>query len=54
VVAEIADRAVVMYKGEIVEQNSVKEIFSNPSILIQRPYWLADQLIMFVENGCRW
>lgn len=30
VVAEIADRAVVMYKGEIVEQNSVKEIFFNP------------------------
>jgi peptide/nickel transport system ATP-binding protein len=30
VVAEVADRAAVMYKGEIVEQNSVKEIFSNP------------------------
>ena len=30
VVAEIADRAAVMYKGEIVEQNTVKEIFSNP------------------------
>lgn len=30
VVAEIADRAVVMYKGEIVEQNTVKEIFFNP------------------------
>lgn len=30
VVAEIADRAVVMYKGEIVEQNSVKGIFFNP------------------------
>src|SRR5436190_485596 len=29
VVAEIADRAVIMYKGEIVEQNSVKEIFTN-------------------------
>jgi peptide/nickel transport system ATP-binding protein len=29
VVAEIADRAVVMYKGKIVEQNSVKEIFNN-------------------------
>src|SRR6266480_1553959 len=27
VVAEIADRAVVMYKGEIAEQNTVKEIF---------------------------
>lgn len=34
VVAEIADRAVVMYKGEIVEQNTVKEIFNNP----QHPY----------------
>lgn len=30
VVAEIADRAVVMYKGEIVEQNSLKEIFTSP------------------------
>jgi peptide/nickel transport system ATP-binding protein len=29
VVAEIADRAAVMYKGEIVEQDSVKEIFNN-------------------------
>ncbi len=30
VVAEIADRAVVLYKGEIVEQSTVNEIFSNP------------------------
>jgi peptide/nickel transport system ATP-binding protein len=30
VVAEIADRAVVMYQGEIVEHNTVKEIFTNP------------------------
>jgi peptide/nickel transport system ATP-binding protein len=37
VVAEIADRAVVMYKGEIAEQQSVKEIFSNP----QHPYTKA-------------
>ncbi len=37
VVAEIADRAVVMYKGEIVEQNTVKEIFSHP----QHPYTQA-------------
>jgi peptide/nickel transport system ATP-binding protein len=34
VVAEIADRAVVMYKGEIVEQGSVENIFQNP----QHPY----------------
>jgi peptide/nickel transport system ATP-binding protein len=34
VVAEIADRAVVMYKGEIVEQNTVAQIFNNP----QHPY----------------
>jgi peptide/nickel transport system ATP-binding protein len=33
VVAEIADRAVVMYKGEIVEQNSLKEIFLRPQHL---------------------
>lgn len=34
VVAEIADRTLVMYKGEIVEQNTVREIFFNP----QHPY----------------
>lgn len=34
VVAEVADRAVVMYKGKIVEQGTVKEIFSSP----QHPY----------------
>jgi peptide/nickel transport system ATP-binding protein len=37
VVAEIADRAVVMYKGEIVEQGSVKKIFASP----QHPYTKA-------------
>jgi len=37
VVAEVADRALVMYKGEIVEQNSVKELFKNP----QHPYTKA-------------
>lgn len=37
VVAEVADRAAVMYKGEIVEQNTVKKIFSNP----QHPYTKA-------------
>lgn len=30
VVAEIADRALVMYRGEIVEQNIIREIFLNP------------------------
>ncbi len=37
VVAEIADRAAVMYKGEIVEQNTVKEIFTVP----EHPYTKA-------------
>ncbi|MFN8291462.1 MAG: ABC transporter ATP-binding protein [Chitinophagaceae bacterium] len=37
VVAEIAHRAVVMYKGEIVEQNLVTEIFAHP----QHPYTRA-------------
>ncbi|MBI5372217.1 MAG: ABC transporter ATP-binding protein [Sphingobacteriales bacterium] len=37
VVAEIADRAVVMYKGEIVEQDNVKTIFTRP----QHPYTRA-------------
>lgn len=30
VVAEIADRIVVMYRGKIVEQGTVKDIFENP------------------------
>ncbi|MEO6167890.1 MAG: ABC transporter ATP-binding protein [Chitinophagales bacterium] len=34
VVAEVANRIVVMYKGKIVEQGTVEEIFSNP----QHPY----------------
>jgi peptide/nickel transport system ATP-binding protein len=37
VVAEVADRAAVMYRGEIVEENSVKEIFANP----KHPYTKA-------------
>ena len=37
VVAEIADRTIVMYRGEIVEENSVKNIFSTP----QHPYTKA-------------
>ncbi|MBC8172956.1 MAG: ABC transporter ATP-binding protein, partial [Chitinophagales bacterium] len=34
VIAEIADRVLVMYKGKIVEQGSVLQIFENP----QHPY----------------
>lgn len=34
VIAEIADRVIVMYKGEIVEQGSVYDIFARP----QHPY----------------
>ncbi len=34
VIAEIADRVIVMYKGHIVEQGSVLDIFTNP----QHPY----------------
>ncbi|MFX3624856.1 MAG: ABC transporter ATP-binding protein [Ectobacillus sp.] len=34
VVAEMADRVIVMYAGEIVEQGNVEEIFNNP----QHPY----------------
>jgi glutathione transport system ATP-binding protein len=30
VVAELADRVVVMYKGRVVEENSVYQLFSNP------------------------
>ncbi len=34
VIAELADRVVVMYKGRVVEEGSVLDIFSNP----QHPY----------------
>ena len=34
VIAELADKVVVMYKGNIVEQGSVWDIFNNP----QHPY----------------
>ncbi len=34
VIAELADKVVVMYKGQIVEQGNVLDIFSNP----QHPY----------------
>ena len=34
VIAELADKVIVMYKGKIVEQGTVWEIFSNP----QHPY----------------
>ena len=37
VVAEIADKVVVLYKGNIVEENSVANIFTNP----QNPYTKA-------------
>lgn len=37
VVADIADRVAVMYKGEIVEQNNASSLFSNP----QHPYTKA-------------
>ena len=34
VIAELADKVVVMYKGKIVEQGNVWDIFTNP----QHPY----------------
>ncbi|PLT28993.1 ABC transporter ATP-binding protein [Peribacillus deserti] len=34
VVAEVADRVIVMYAGEIIEEGTVEEIFNNP----QHPY----------------
>ena len=37
VVAEVADRVAVMYKGRIVEQNSAKQLFKSP----QHPYTKA-------------
>ncbi|MFL9483761.1 ABC transporter ATP-binding protein [Chitinophagaceae bacterium LWZ2-11] len=37
VVAEIADRVTVLYKGKIVEENTTKQLFANP----QHPYTKA-------------
>ena len=36
VVAQIADRVVVMYHGEKVEEGNVNEIFNNPKKIIQK------------------
>ena len=36
-VAEIADKVIVMYKGDIVEQGAIKDIFLNP----RHPYTKA-------------
>lgn len=65
VIAELADRVVVMYKGKIVEQGTVLEIFSNPqhpytkSLLACRPplnkrlHWLptVSDFMQTDENG---
>ena len=32
VIAELADKVVVMYKGKIVEQGNVWDIFTNPKL----------------------
>jgi peptide/nickel transport system ATP-binding protein len=37
IVAQVADRVAIMYKGEIIEQNNVQNIFQNP----QHPYTKA-------------
>ena len=39
-VAQMADRVMVMYAGQIIEEGTVFEIFDHPLILIQRPCWL--------------
>ena len=39
VVADIADRVLVMYQGEAVETGSVEQIFHAPSILILKHCW---------------
>ncbi len=65
VIAELADRVMVMYKGKIVEQGSVLEIFANPqhpytkSLLACRPplgrrlHWLptVNDFMRTDENG---
>lgn len=69
VIAEVADRVIVMYKGKIVEENSTYNIFANPqhpytqSLLACRPpleYRLSKlptvddfMSVSFAENGDR-
>ncbi len=39
VVAQMADRVVVMFRGNKVEEGTVEEIFENPSIPIPKRSW---------------
>ena len=52
VVAEIADRVAVMYKGEIVEQNTIKEIFFNPEHPYTKALLACRPSIIQKVNGC--
>ncbi|MEJ7662473.1 MAG: hypothetical protein WKG07_24360 [Hymenobacter sp.] len=55
VVAEIADRILVMYRGRVVEQGRVLDIFTNPQhpytkgLLACRPAPVGGQ-----DSACRW
>ena len=40
-VAEFCERVVVMYAGEVVEEGSIRDIFTGPPIPIPRPFWNA-------------
>lgn len=39
VVAEMADKIMVMYAGMVIEYATAREIFKDPNILIQRDFW---------------
>ena len=41
VIAEVADRIIVIYDGKIVEEGNVFNIFNHPNIHIPRVYWHA-------------
>ncbi|WP_410780100.1 hypothetical protein [Hymenobacter sp. 5516J-16] len=54
VVAEIADRILVMYRGRVVEQGSVLDIFTNPSTRTPRVCWPAGQNFLLARKNCPW
>ena len=52
-VAEIADKVIVMYKGSVVEAGSVKDIFLNAQHPYTKHCWRAGRFYIQKGNGCR-
>ena len=50
IVRELADRVIVMYQGEIVEEGQVKEVFDNPR-LARKLLWLRANRFQWTKLG---